>query len=56
MDKRIEKEVKRVEEIFEKNNYTRDEKLLFIRDRLKYTNNEIVVKSCEILLKKVGEL
>ena len=54
----VNNEVKRIELLFEKNNYNNDQKKWFLESKLKYakaTNDVIVYRVCNILINNISK-
>lgn len=56
MDKRVLMNIKRIEDIFKKNNYDKEDKELFLEARLEYANaisDEAMIEAIKIISDKI---
>lgn len=56
MDKRVLMNIKRIEDIFKKNNYDKEDKVLFLEARLEYANaisDEAMIEAIKIISDKI---
>lgn len=56
MNKRVLMNIKRIEDIFKKNNYDKEDKVLFLEARLEYANaisDEAMIEAIKIISDKI---